>query len=307
MKFHAYARRTLENALGFEYGMDRDAYYEQERIVNQSKSDPSIKVPVKEPFWEYFKQQGYVTGYSSNLCDSNIIIGDSYLEKLVKNTPRDHDGTSISCDPHLIDPVVGSSDWEGPFAHTPRCIYGQGSYTYTLDYTREFFEAYGNERSMFLLNFMDFHEGTYTVAKNLDKPLAAFLSEMVAKDITIVLFADHGGHLGGLKSHIGFTQRPIENFNPLLYVHNLKGLTSQQACNLKTNQQKLVTMVDLYHFFKFLASGKEDQPTIVSEMRSDEETCNMLGKQCLCTNYPINKDKSGDIYCPSYNWDGELY
>ena len=52
---------------------------------------------------------------------------------------------------------------------------------------------------------MDFHEGTYTVAKLLDKPLAAFLSEMVKKDITILIFADHGGYVGGLKSHAGFT------------------------------------------------------------------------------------------------------
>ena len=58
---------------------------------------------------------------------------------------------------------------------------------------------------MFLLNFMDFHEGTYTVAKLYDKPLAAFLSEMVKKDITILIFADHGGYVGGLKSHAGFT------------------------------------------------------------------------------------------------------
>ena len=82
---------------------------------------------------------------------------------------------------------------------------------------------------------MDFHEGTYTVAKLYDKPLAAFLSEMVKKDLTILIFADHGGHLWVLKSHAGFAQRPIENFNPVLYAHNLKELSSKQAGYIKTN------------------------------------------------------------------------
>lgn len=170
-----------------------------------SRVDPSVKVIKKEPIWDYYRKNGYVTGYAANNCDSNIIFGDEYMDNLVINSPRDHDGTGISCDPHLLNPFVGMSDWEGSFAHTPRCLYGSNSFDHTINYTREFFSSYKGDRKMFISTFMDFHEGTYTVAKLMDKSLSSFIKEMVEKDVTVIIFADHGGHLGGLKSHIGFT------------------------------------------------------------------------------------------------------
>ncbi len=56
------------------------------------------------------------------------------------------------------------------------------------------------------------------------------------EDITIVLFSDHGPHLGGIKANIGFSQRPIENFNPVLFMYNVKGMNEEQEINMKTNQ-----------------------------------------------------------------------
>lgn len=101
------------------------------------------------------------------------------MDNLIINSPRDHDGTTIACDPHLVDPVIGTSDWEGGFAHTPRCIYGTNSFDHSMNYAREFFSAYKGERKMFLMSLMDFHEGTYTVGKLMDKSLTKLLREMV--------------------------------------------------------------------------------------------------------------------------------
>lgn len=70
MRLHAFSRRTFENVLGFSYGMTRDDYMEQERIYNLSRTDNSFKVHRKEPIWDYYKEQGYVTGFTTNMCDS---------------------------------------------------------------------------------------------------------------------------------------------------------------------------------------------------------------------------------------------
>lgn len=127
-----------------------------------------------------------------------------YLDKLIINSPRDHDGISFACDPQLIDPSYGISEWQGPFAHVRRCMYNRDSNHYVLNYAREFWSAYSNDRKMLMLSLLDLHEGTYTVIKHLDNPLVAFLKEVASQNTTIILFGDHGPHLGGIKAVLGF-------------------------------------------------------------------------------------------------------
>jgi arylsulfatase A-like enzyme len=56
-----------------------------------------------------------------------------------------------------------------------------------------------------MINFLDMHEGTHEVINYLDEPLAKFLREMKAENTTIVMFSDHGPHMGGLLKAIGGT------------------------------------------------------------------------------------------------------
>ena len=46
------------------------------------------------------------------------------------------------------------------------------------------------------------HDGTGEVIAYLDKPLARFLKEIDDKDTTVLMFSDHGFHLGGLRKDI---------------------------------------------------------------------------------------------------------
>jgi len=51
---------------------------------------------------------------------------------------------------------------------------------------------------------MDMHEGTGEVINYLDKPLANFLKSVEnKKDTSLIMFSDHGPHLGGLKKKLG--------------------------------------------------------------------------------------------------------
>jgi len=60
----------------------------------------------------------------------------------------------------------------------------------------------------------------------------------------------------------------------------------------------------LYNFFKFLASGVEEGPSLVSKLGSDGETCDLLGKKCMCTNFPINNLRDGEIFGLGVGYDG---
>ncbi len=84
-------------------------------------------------------------------------------------------------------------------------MYGKDSNHYVLEYAREFMRAYRDEHKMLSISLMDLHEGTYTIIEHLDNPLAQFLREIASPNTTIILYGDHGPHLGGIKAVLGFS------------------------------------------------------------------------------------------------------
>jgi hypothetical protein len=47
-----------------------------------------------------------------------------------------------------------------------------------MDYVKDFWRAYPTENKVFMVNFLDMHEGTHEVINHLDRPLAKFLRDM---------------------------------------------------------------------------------------------------------------------------------
>lgn len=75
-----------------------------------------------------------------------------------------------------------------------------------------------------MTTFLDMHEGTHEVITHLDKPLSGFIKEFQSDNTTIIVFADHGPHMGGFLKVLGGLTYFIERLNPLFVVSNLKGL-----------------------------------------------------------------------------------
>lgn len=111
-----------------------------------------------------------------------------------------------------------------------------------FDYAKSFLNAYKNEKKILILNMMDMHDGTGEVINYLDKPMAQFMREASQMESTaLMMFSDHGFHLGGLKKTFGGVQDSSELFNPYIVTANLKGLTPLEQENFDRNQQKLMT------------------------------------------------------------------
>ena len=69
--------------------------------VDELDKTPTDK---KNSIIQYFKDNGFITGHSSNLCESNIFeMGDNVLKHVVNNN-ADHESIAFACDPHYLNP-----------------------------------------------------------------------------------------------------------------------------------------------------------------------------------------------------------
>ncbi|CDW73399.1 duf229 domain containing protein [Stylonychia lemnae] len=273
-RFHGYHKRTYENALMYLYGMSVD---DLGGDVRENKNQSVV---------EFFKEQGYIVGHAGNLCESNVFEQGDWIMRYIKNSIADHESLSHACDPHYHNPENSFGPFQGPFSIVRRCIYKRDTFEYVTDFGKKFMSTYKNEKKVMMLDFIDFHEGTGEVVNYLDAPLAKFLNEIQNEDTTIMLMSDHGFHMGGLKIAVAGYEYTTELLLPAMMVSNLKGLTQTQQTNIEYNQQKLITHKELFNFWKFWASGKDDHDlSFVSKMPDDSETCHKIGEFCKCQNF----------------------
>lgn len=121
----------------------------------------------------------------------------------VINNPADHESIAFACDPNYHDPQNSFSPYMGPFSIFRRCLYGKDTYDHVFEFGRNFLNTYSKERKVMWLDFIDMHEGTGEVINYLDGPMSSFLKEIESKDTMVMLFSDHGFHMGGLKIAMG--------------------------------------------------------------------------------------------------------
>ena len=155
--------------------------------------------------------------------------------RFFNNDPTDHEDLNTNCDPQMYDYEADDGDWQGSYSSARRCLYNRDSYEYVFEYAKKFFDAYKSENKIFMLHFMDMHEGTSEAIRYLDKPLAKFLKEMESDDTSIIVFSDHGMHLHGTLQKLNNSQTAVEVFNPFIVTTNIKGLTEEQEENLEAN------------------------------------------------------------------------
>lgn len=80
-RLHSLEGRTLENGLLFLYGLRRED-------ISQEPSLPPYEDKYLPPFTnkvesivDFFKSQGFITGYAANICESSIFIQDDFFEQ----------------------------------------------------------------------------------------------------------------------------------------------------------------------------------------------------------------------------------
>ncbi|CDW74021.1 duf229 domain containing protein [Stylonychia lemnae] len=291
MRLHAIWTRTQENALALLYGIVEDDLVNTTRDHNDKNSSKWKKPDVKlDSIFDYFHNHGFITGYSANTCETNIFYWREFFYEYVKNTAPDHEHLTPTCDPHLREPTSDDMDFVSSYASARRCVYHRDSSEYMMDYYKEFKKAYQSENTIFLMNFMETHEGTGEVIDYLDKPLAKFLKEMEDQNTALILFSDHGLHMSGFKLGLGGDQAEIERYYPFLITSNIRGLSMEHERNLDFNTQKVVTHLHLRNFLMYWASGQVngEKMNLINQLPhdNDRQLCDWIGYKCICDNFP---------------------
>ena len=148
---------------------------------------------------KYFKEKGYITGGSENICHKELFLIEQDKNKDVKFESFDHENFAMFCDPNYNPPNNRVALFKGLFSMMRRCLYGKDTFDWVFDFGYKFLEKYKNERKFLRLGFIDGHEGTMEAVKYLDESLYNFLDFYIKYYFTnstaIFIASDHGENM----------------------------------------------------------------------------------------------------------------
>jgi len=251
-KYHSIVPSTQINLYAALYG-----------ITNRTHED--LPLPEK-PFVSIikeFKEAGYITGHTMDLCDVSHVILMNNVRYFIEEVPFDHEAIAFNCDPNIYYPDKWSSTFAGMFSFVRHCLYGKDVYSYSLEYADQFWRTYKDQKKLLYMDWIDDHESTQHVMKYLDVDLAKMLMKLeqdnLLEDTTLLLYSDHGCHVA-LEFEHEFDAFLPEKALPAIYLILPQPLAYQYRVTIKENQQKFVYALNIHHTFKAMIQGP-DSPT----------------------------------------------
>ncbi|EDO38892.1 predicted protein [Nematostella vectensis] len=225
-----------------------------------SAAERKVRTPVGAgEMFGAFRGAGYQTMWQEDLCWTAIwglmidMVANNFKDLPVKleNNFIDHTGlTHSSC------PILGAYGTNNPFQGPEGdqiCYNGDFHHTYLLNYTSDLVKAIARDlHARPLLAYMSSsvgHDHRALRTQTLDPALARYVTEMANSDTITVILADHGNTYS--EYTISSLEGKFEMFHPVLFIiipNNVARLLGEDAMKaLATNQQRLVTMIDLHH------------------------------------------------------------
>ena len=209
---------------------------------------------------KYLKENGYITAYTTDTC-----LKDNTRMKRVLLKEDLYDHQLLLCDPNTasVNAVI------------KRCLYGNLNAHYMLDYIKQLWKKYQNNRKFGVFVSNDAHEGTLELIKYTDDIIYDFLislyNDNLLKDTTVFLVSDHGS----TNPSIYFINEffVIEKRFPMLYmiINDRKNLDYyQQYFNIHKNQQTFITAYDIYNTISNILYG--DYYINIKEKTNDKDT-----------------------------------
>ena len=148
---------------------------------------------------KYFKEKGYITGGSENICHKELFLLEEDKNRDVIFESFDHENFAMFCDPNYNPPNNRVSLFKGLFSMMRRCLYNKDTFEWVFEFGYKFLEQYKDERKFLRLGFIDGHEGTMEAIKYLDKHLFKFLkfyfSNYFTNSTAIIIASDHGENM----------------------------------------------------------------------------------------------------------------
>ena len=267
---------------------------------------------------KYFKEKGYITGQSVNLCSREVFAVEKHFHVAQVNWEDfDHENVAMFCDTnyhHRDDPYPVT---RGAFSLFRRCLYGKDTFDYVFDYTEKFWDVYSDQPKFFRAGFIDAHESTGEVVGYLDKPLATFLEKLMNKgqltDTMIWFVSDHGNNMGEFYKLFG-NDFELEKALGSLFIlvpsnpgDDLKKQTGVDYNEIEKylfeNEQRLLTPYDIHDTLMDLVvyRDQETQRGINSEYGQSLFT-QVDGLKRVCKKYSFDMTAE---WCRCKPWDSK--
>ena len=240
-KYQTFAHYTMPNIIPLFFG----------RKTNDDRRVNIVK---------YFKDNGFVTGNSGNICSREpcSFEMEDYRHYKITLDEYDHENIAMFCDPNYSSEDSPYPIFSGPYGILRKCLFGLDTFKYLLEYGKQFWNAYKDNRKYLRLMFQDGHEPTGQVVKYIDDYLYAFLNELYEKkllnDTAMFFFSDHGNSYFNYVYYYIFKSDDsiIEQTHGTLFIilpsnkNKTKKIDESYYNNIYENQQTLISPYDIH-------------------------------------------------------------
>ncbi|KAJ5071416.1 hypothetical protein M0811_10259 [Anaeramoeba ignava] len=238
-------------------------------------------------FWnDFIEDKGYITSWIPGECEFMLKF---FWGANVSTTNLDHVVIPAFCHPDY-EPGY-HTNFIGPHSLRRRCIGSKLVSSYVFDYVEQFMfnPIYEKEHiGRFAYSIlMDAHESSAENVMTVDEGVSNHLlkfSQKASKNSVLIFFSDHGSHMGHYYEYDGGR---LENRLPFLFILVSKDLLEkypQIKHSLKSNENPILTVYDLYATFRHLSTFPFNQV-------SDENRFSLLEplphRDCSQANIPF--------------------
>ena len=290
MKYQSFAHFTAPNIIPMFYS-SKDNYRHRSHLV------------------KFFKQNGFVTGNTGNLCekDSCELTEDLYYYNKLSYDGFDHENIGMFCDPNYSSEDSPYPIFSGPYSILRKCLYGQDTFKYMLEYGKKFWDTYPENKKFLRMMFQDGHEPTGQVVKYLDEYLYNFLEELYEnkklENTALFILSDHGNSYFNyiyyyiLKSDDSMIEGNYATLFIMLPNNNTKNKINEEYYNnVYNNQQILISPYDIHNTLIHIALGEKTinnyevhsryGRSLLSTFEGKSRNCytwsNIFEGECLC-------------------------
>lgn len=244
--------------------------------------------------FDSYSKNGYITGHFKDSCDT---ISNSINDPNMKLHEWDHLGGGICCDTNYDDQDFRSlTVFVGKASAVRRCLYGRNMHEIQMDYLKQFWAAYPNNRKFFRTHLSEAHELVGELVKYMDEDMRDLLQHFYdmgyLEDTFLTLVADHGAHALTLRfPAFPDNSRYIENYYPILFHVTKNDIPETNRKFLASNEQSFISSHDIYSTFKTIAENKrstskyvESYPYIMEQVPETHDCSNstVFLAHCWC-------------------------
>ena len=299
MKYQSFAPWTTPNILPMFFSLKK-MYNKRPHLV------------------KFFKENGFITGNTGNLCskDSCELAEKDYETYKLDYDYFDHENIGMFCDPNYASEDSPYPIFSGPYSILRKCLYGEDTFKYLLEYGKKFWETYPENKKFLRIMFQDGHEPTGQVVKYLDEHLYNFLEDLYKnkklEDTALFILSDHGNSYFNyiyyyiLKSDDSLIEKTYATLFIILPNNkNIKDKIDYEYYynNINKNQQILMSPYDIHNTLIHIALGNSTinnykiysklGNSLLSSFDGKTRSCinwpNIIEGGCLCKNYKFKK------------------